>query len=185
MELPWFLTWGRRAHDHYAERSGRREPICARVGNGGERHGALARDEVEGERAVVTDRNATALVREHDLAVILPRSADDRRGQPGVDPGPGRRRRRRCGRHCRAIRTPVPRRPRPRRRTGCRGSQRTPMTNRRATGSSLRTVPPSPAMYKPPAAGRIAYRFMKRGLSARSNQDCQVWPPSLVSSSRL
>ena len=74
MELPWFLP-GASGYDHHAERSGRREPICARVGNGGERHGALARDEVEGEGAVVTDRDAPALVREHDLAVILARGA--------------------------------------------------------------------------------------------------------------
>ena len=33
--------------------------------------------------------------------------------------------------------------------------------------------------------GRMAYRFMKRGFDARSNHDCQVRPPSLVSKIRL
>ena len=43
----------------------------------------------------------------------------------------------------------------------------------------------SPAMKTLPAAGRIEYRLMKRGFGTRSNQDCQVLPPSVVMKIRL
>ena len=129
--------------------------------------------------AVAAGNDPSALVGEQRGAGRGPCAS--RRSTPaaGFDLAPVSPRRRRCETRCRAGRTPAPRRRRRSRRRSCRCSRPVRRRKRCAAASSLSTRPPSPAMYSPPAAGRIAYRLSNFGLSVRSNHGSHVLPPSV------